>query len=524
LPRGLGLTAVSDFVCASLLLTLILAFAQNAASSRGRLRSVWILQAVCCSFWLADQGGWIFYDLILRKPMPEMFPGDAVLFLAGVPTLAGLLLRPHLEPSHQSVRLGVIDFLQLMTWWLYFYAYLVLCWQYVSSNATLYNRNYDALYLGEILVQAVVLALLLRQSAGSWRRFYALFLGVVLFNYLSVQAENLAIERGTYYNGSWYDIPFIASFALYVVVAIKGHDLKPVPESPKNLGYGSWMANLAGLAVLSLPVIVVASVVNRSAPSPVVHFRVTITAVAMFVTAALVILKQRRLHEELRRTNKVLEEASMTDPLTGVRNRRFFTATIAADVAQTLRAFAEGQDRSRRDLVFYLIDLDNFKEVNDLYGHQVGDRFLVETARRIQSVIRDSDVLLRWGGEEFLVVSRATDRREADVLAVRVLQAIRTDPFAVGSSHRIRRTCSIGWAAFPWREEDVLEMDYEEVLDQADRALHQAKRAGKDQAIGMTPLLAHAHAMANFHRDADMHTHRPAHRFEPEGLQISGLR
>jgi len=434
------------------------------------------------------------------------------------------LLRPHLEPSHDSVRLGFIDFLQLMLWWLYFYSYLVLCWQYVSSNAANYNRNYDALYFVEVLVQVIVLGLLLKQSSGPWRRYYAMFLTALLFNYLSVQASNSAIEAGTYYNGSWYDIPYVASFAFYIVVAVKGRGLKPAPESRKDLHYGSWMASLAGLAVLSLPVIVVASVFNHQVPSEVIRFRVMITAVAMFVTAALAILKQRRLHEELKRTNRVLEQASMTDPLTGIRNRRFFSETIEADVAQTLRAFAEGQQRSSRDIVFYLIDMDNFKEVNDLYGHQVGDRFLVETARRIQSVIRDSDVLLRWGGEEFLVVSRATDRREADVLAVRVLQAIRTDPFAVGSAHRIRRTCSIGWAAFPWREEDVQEMGYEEVLNQADRALHQAKRAGKDQAIGMTPLLDHAHAMATFRRDADTLSSRPAHRVEPVGLKASSLR
>lgn len=501
LPRGFALTAVSDVVCALLMLALLVAFARNAISSQGRLRSVWILQAVCWAFWLADQAGWMLYDIVLRKPMPEMFPGDVVLFLAGVPMLAGLLLRPHLEPSHRSVRLGMIDFLQLMLWWIYFYVYLVMCWQYLSVNPAYYNRNYDWLYFAEVVVQAIVLGLLLTQSAGAWKRFYAMFLGAVVFNYLIVLGENRAIEANTYFNGSWYDTPFVASFGLFMVVAMKARDLKPAPETAKNKRYGSWMASLAGIAVLSLPVMVVTAVIDRGAQPEIVRFRVVITAAAMFLMAALVFIKQRRLHEELKQTNATLEEASMTDPLTGIRNRRFFSATIDGDVAQTLRAFTEGHDGRARDLVFYLIDMDNFKEVNDLYGHHAGDRVLVETARRIGSVVRDSDVLMRWGGEEFLVVSRATDRRDADALALRVLHAIRGEPFAVSASHRIRRTCSIGWAAFPWLEENVHAMGYEDVLNLADRALGQAKRAGKDQAIGMTPLQGERNAMTGFLRD-----------------------
>ena len=524
LPRGFILTAVSDLVCALLMLSVAMTFARNARLSRGRLRKVWILLSSCAALWLADECAWLFYDVVLRKPMPVMFPGDAVLFLAGVPTLAALLLRPHLEPSRQSLRFGMIDFLQLILWWIYLYAYLVLCWQYVGSDPAAYNQNYDSLYLVEILAQVGVLCLLILQSSGPWRRYYALFLGAVAFNSLSVFAADRAIEIGTYYGGSWYDTPFVGSLAFFVVVALRGRRLKPVPENDKDPSYATWMANLAGLAVLSLPVIVVVSLIQHSGSPEVTRFRVTITAITLFLMAALVILKQRRLHQELKRTNRILEEASMTDPLTGVRNRRFFSATIEGDVAQVLRAFHTGQDRTRRDLVFYLIDMDNFKEVNDHYGHQAGDRVLVESARRIESVIRDSDVLLRWGGEEFLVVSRLTDRREADALAVRVMQAIRTDPYQVAPTHRIRRTCSIGWAAFPWQEDDLEEMGYEDVLNQADRALHQAKRAGKDQAIGMTPLLAHAHAMAGLRRDVDSTLSRPAPRKDPASLHVSSMR
>ena len=518
LPSGLRLTAISDALCALVTFVLLLAAAGNALSSQGRLRSVWILHAVCWSLWLIDQAGWMLFDVLLHRPIPEMFPGDAVLFLSGIPMLAGLLLRPHLEPSHDSVRLGMLDFLQLILWWIFFYVYLVMCWQYISPSPDLYNRNYDWLYMVEVVIQAIVLGFLIKQSVGAWRHFYALLLAAVLFNYLSVLAENHAIEAKTYFNGSWYDTPLIASFAFFVIVTIRGRDLAPVPETVKDRRYSSWMTSLAGMAVLSLPVIVVISVVDKRIPPEVVRFRVLITAITMFVMAALVFVKQRRLHADLRQSNTVLEQASMTDPLTGIWNRRFFSTTVERDVAQTLRAFSEGQDAPSRDLLFYLVDIDNFKEVNDLYGHDAGDRVIVETARRVGSVVRDSDVLLRWGGEEFLIVSRSADRRNADVLATRVIQAIREEPFTLSSSQQIRRTCSIGWAAFPWLEDDIETKSYEEVLNLADRALGLAKQAGKDRAIGMTPSQAEASTVISPRRESGSPPASALQRSQPVGL------
>ena len=110
-------------------------------------------------------------------------------------------------------------------------------------------------------------------------------------------------------------------------------------------------------------------------------------------------------------------------------------------------------------------------------------------AERLSRVVRKSDVLVRWGGEEFLIVSRYTDRKDAHILASRVIKAIRGKPFQVISGREIRRTCSIGWAAFPWLTDGAGTIGYEEVLNLADRGLRQAKGDGKDQAIGMIPSL-----------------------------------
>jgi len=485
LPRGVALSAVSDSASSLLFLALIAAFARNAVPAHGRLRLFWIMQAAGWSITLINQLWWMYYDVFLQKEVPMLFAGDVLLFLPGILMLAGFLLRPHVEQSRRGARLGSIHFLLLILWWVFFYVYLVTCWQYVSPNENLYNRNYDRLYLFEILAVASVLLHLIRRSAGPWRRFYLLYLGAIAFNYVWFAIENGAIERYSYFVGSWYDCPYLASWAFFMVVAMSGRELTLNREPSEQATYGSWSA-VAILAVLSLPVMVVVAVLQRGVSIEIMHFRVIVTALAMFAMAGLVFLKQQLLHRELKRANLVLEESSTTDTLTGIRNRRFFSATIQRDVAQAIRTHLEGGDRSEGDLIFYLIDLDNFKRVNDRYGHDGGDRVLIEAARRISSAIRNSDLLVRWGGEEFLVVSRFTDRRQALVLAERVLQAFREKPFTIEASE-VEQACSIGWAAFPWLEDDLDAVGYERVLKFADRALYRAKKAGKNQVIGMIP-------------------------------------
>ena len=196
--------------------------------------------------------------------------------------------------------------------------------------------------------------------------------------------------------------------------------------------------------------------------------------------------------QELERLNQELREASLTDPLTGTRNRRFFQVTIENDVRQAVRSYLRETDQVRnRDLIFYLIDADHFKEVNDLYGHAAGDELLAEMTRRIQSAIRMSDVLVRWGGEEFLVVSRYTERSQATTLASRILQAIGNEPFVLKNAPMpLRKTCSIGWAAFPWFCTAPDAVRYEIVVELADRALYVAKQKGRNHAVGMLPVQA----------------------------------
>jgi diguanylate cyclase (GGDEF)-like protein len=221
----------------------------------------------------------------------------------------------------------------------------------------------------------------------------------------------------------------------------------------------------------------------------------------VFLSARTRALVRRRLeleqaveqrNAELIEKNKELEEISLTDPLTATRNRRYFYETISTDVAQALRSHLktvapQSPPAPRQDLIFALIDIDRFKRVNDELGHAAGDKLLQEVAKRIESVKRATDDLVRWGGEEFLLVCRSTDREHAPLLFARVLGAIRDVPFDVGNGVEVHQTCSIGWAPFPWLSDDVGHLSVENVIELADKALYVAKHEGRNRTVGLVP-------------------------------------
>jgi diguanylate cyclase (GGDEF)-like protein len=198
---------------------------------------------------------------------------------------------------------------------------------------------------------------------------------------------------------------------------------------------------------------------------------------------------------ELAAANRELQEASFTDPLTGLRNRRYFDIAVVEDCSRAIRAYREaGSDGApqRRDVLFFAIDFDHFKDVNDRYGHEAGDRVLENAAARLSGVARKSDMLIRWGGEEFLLVARDEMRANADALARRILEAISFEPFRVSQGHEVRVTCSIGWAPFPLDPREPEKVPYQEVLRLADRALYRAKETGRNRVVGFTSVRGEA--------------------------------
>ena len=193
---------------------------------------------------------------------------------------------------------------------------------------------------------------------------------------------------------------------------------------------------------------------------------------------------------DLEAANQRLQELSLTDMLTGLRNRRYFSEVVDGELRLLKRRFDErgSSGDPNRDALFFLLDLDRFKTVNDLFGHAGGDAVLQETARRLSSLLRRTDRLIRWGGEEFLVVSLDCQKSEAPEMAARILSAISEQPYPVGPDGGLRITTSIGWAAYPFSLSGA-EPHPEDVVRLADRGLYRAKRAGRNCAVGISPAV-----------------------------------
>ena len=186
---------------------------------------------------------------------------------------------------------------------------------------------------------------------------------------------------------------------------------------------------------------------------------------------------------------RMTRELAITDPLTGLKNRRYMLLTMGGDiaVAQRKRRNAPfGVRPSDADLVFLLIDLDRFKSVNDEFGHEAGDSVLMQTADVLRESCRASDTIARWGGDEFLLVSRFSDRRTGSVLAERIRAAIEAREFELGDGRAVRRTCSIGFASFPFSIAHPDIVTWEQVVAIADQALHRAKSAGPNKWMGVS--------------------------------------
>ncbi|MDM4767148.1 diguanylate cyclase [Pelomonas sp. SE-A7] len=180
----------------------------------------------------------------------------------------------------------------------------------------------------------------------------------------------------------------------------------------------------------------------------------------------------RRTNQALATSNEKLKVQSERDPLTGLANRRHFQAAIK-------RLAAKGGLTG----TVFLIDIDHFKRINDQHGHAAGDSVLIEVARRLRAALREDDLVVRWGGEEFLIVVETRDAATAQHLAQRLLDLI-AQPAIMHGSLRVPVTASIGYGSFPLLPNE-LAVDWERAIDLVDTVMYMAKAHGRNRAYGI---------------------------------------
>ncbi len=177
---------------------------------------------------------------------------------------------------------------------------------------------------------------------------------------------------------------------------------------------------------------------------------------------------------EMRSTNKRLEFLATIDPLTSLYNRRKGLDFLNKEMSKVGRGI--------EDFSIVMLDIDHFKEVNDVFGHDAGDTVLKELASRIQISCRDYDMIVRWGGEEILIICPFTTDQEIQIVAERIRNSIANVPFLLNDHNPVSITASLGTASI----EKNTPLDINSFLNQADKALYHAKQNGRNQTSSFT--------------------------------------
>ena len=197
---------------------------------------------------------------------------------------------------------------------------------------------------------------------------------------------------------------------------------------------------------------------------------------------------------QLRDSAERLKDLSLTDPLTGLRNRRYLRELIGAEVARVRRVHEDYRRHPEQEralekafLGFVLLDIDHFKDINDSHGHEAGDALIRGYAERLSQTLRGEDAVIRWGGEEFLVVCREVSPGSLLALCGRVAEKLKESPFRLPGGREIGCTSSVGFATFPFVAADPDLFGHETVINLADHAMYVGKRSGRDLVVGIAP-------------------------------------
>ncbi|HWT86513.1 MAG TPA: diguanylate cyclase [Myxococcales bacterium] len=197
---------------------------------------------------------------------------------------------------------------------------------------------------------------------------------------------------------------------------------------------------------------------------------------AEFLARAKALLRTKQAHDRIRKLQITLEQMVVSDPLTGLHNRRYLMDRMLQEMTRS--------DRHGEPLAFAMIDLDAFKPINDQFGHVLGDKVLRAVGSAISKSVRVSDIAARYGGDEFAVILPQTPAEGAMRVCERLLRNISEIVLQDETGRTFRITASLGLAYYPADDVETPE----DLVHSADGALYGAKRSGKNRYTAVRPV------------------------------------
>ena len=374
----------------------------------------------------------------------------SLLFFLSVIPFAMLLLTDANEQASRFDPIQLLDFLQVFLNWLA--VYLLFTPQALESSGLVdfFAWTRDIVYNGTLALTLLIRALGVKRE----RNF---FCGIAFFIVLSgaadAYADHPAIEVGP---GSWFDLVWSVLLVIPILIAAQwGTNRSPQPSC---LSKAECVASHAFPLVYPFATSILVALIAPHNPT----LACTLIGITFIGIAVRMLVIQLRLLDVRQR----LEFEATHDPLTGVWNHGAAMELLEIEIKRSLR--------NHLPVGVIMIDLDHFKQINDRFGHQVGDQVLQGVVARATAELRDYDIMGRYGGEEFIVILPQCDSRETLVCSERLRRAIAESPVGTVNGP-VTVTASFGAACAP-----APDMDLHSVVAKADAALYRAKEKGRN--------------------------------------------
>ena len=346
---------------------------------------------------------------------------------------------------------------------------LVMRWAIDAAFRT--DRGVLVLFVFLIVLSLVrlVMALVpspLRDALAGVRPQYLVFAAGVVLTSLAIGALILF---------SW---PFLDHVHIAILTAIVAGF---VSSAVTSLGFSPWLYTLYMLPMAGALLVML---ITDPQPTWGAGILATMFALQAAISSGISV-DQSRAHRRAIGLSLQLSDLAVYDSLTRLHNRSFLKEYMEVEGARLAREVSYWKTEPGMVVGVFMVDLDHFKDLNDSFGHDAGDDVLRQTAAALIAAVRKSDVLVRWGGEEFVIIARIKQRDHVRVVAEKLRRMIEVTEFLVPGRPPLRKTCSLGYCVLPFFPESPRLLTWEQALGLADAALRIAKSEGRNRCLGV---------------------------------------
>ncbi len=433
----------------------------------------WLLLAAATGSWGLGEAVWSYYELLASRQTPFPSLADAGFLLFPVLAMVAVLLWPSAAQRGAARWRGLLDGVLVAG------SLFIISW--VSSLGSVVHAGADSLLASVVSmaypVSDLVLLTVTILVASHARRTSRSGLGLLAAGLASLCIADSGFAYltavGEYATGSPVDAGWFGGFLLIAAAACSA-TAQTSEDDDARLTLESKTKALLPYIPASLGLALAVAAQLAGGQQRVALIAATLVIAALLGRQLLAVMDNRRLVEELVYTQDELRYQAFHDPLTGLANRALFT--------DRLRHCIELHRRDLRPLSLLYCDLDGFKAVNDLLGHEAGDQVLRAAAERLRAVTRPGDTVARMGGDEFAILIE--DGGDAVTVAARILDAL-SQPASVGFD-TVPLAASIGIAELTATDQPTMPAA---LLQHADAAMYHAKRNGKGFAVNWSEQL-----------------------------------